>query len=63
MRFLVDECTRPSVAQWLRAQGYGVVSVCEQERGLEDVSVLALAVREASRNRCLASNHAIILSI
>ncbi len=46
MRFLVDECTGPSVARWLRVQGHDVVSVYEQARGLDDASVLALAVRE-----------------
>lgn len=34
MRFLVDECTGPSVARWLREQGYDVFSVYEQARGL-----------------------------
>jgi predicted nuclease of predicted toxin-antitoxin system len=46
MRFLVDECTGPSVARWLREQGYDVFSVYEQARGLDDASVMALAVRE-----------------
>ncbi|MFN3690887.1 MAG: DUF5615 family PIN-like protein [Fimbriimonadales bacterium] len=46
MRFLVDECTGPSVARWLQAQGHDVVSIYEQARGLDDASVLALAVRE-----------------
>lgn len=39
MRFLVDECTGPSVARWLREQGHNVVSVYEQMRGLDDASV------------------------
>ena len=33
MRFLVDECTGPAVARWLRQQGYEVFSVYEQARG------------------------------
>ncbi len=32
MRFLVDECTGPVVAQWLREQGYDVFSVFEESR-------------------------------
>ncbi len=36
MRFLVDECTGPAVAKWLRQQGYEVFSVYEQARGIDD---------------------------
>lgn len=36
MRFLVDECTEPAVAKWLRQQGYEVFSVYEQARGIDD---------------------------
>jgi predicted nuclease of predicted toxin-antitoxin system len=46
MRFLVDECTGPSVARWLREQGHDVFSVYEQARGLDDASVMELAARE-----------------
>ncbi|MEN3002130.1 MAG: DUF5615 family PIN-like protein [Armatimonadota bacterium] len=46
MRFLVDECTGPSVARWLREQGHDVFSVYEQARGLDDATVMELAVRE-----------------
>jgi predicted nuclease of predicted toxin-antitoxin system len=46
MRFLVDECTGPSVARWLREQGHDVFSVFEQARGLDDESVMELAARE-----------------
>ncbi len=46
MRFLVDECTGPSVARWLREQGYDVVSVYEQARGADDAAVLKMAVAE-----------------
>jgi|AFSR01.1.fsa_nt_gi hypothetical protein len=35
MRFLVDECTGPAVAQWLRAQKHEVFSVYEEARGME----------------------------
>ncbi|AGP38429.1 DUF5615 family PIN-like protein [Sorangium cellulosum] len=53
MRFLVDECTGPRVASWLRDQQHDVFSVYEGARGLDDASVLAMAVRE---NRILITN-------
>ncbi len=33
MRFLVDECTGPAVARWLRDQSHEVFSVYEGARG------------------------------
>jgi predicted nuclease of predicted toxin-antitoxin system len=36
MRFLVDECTGPAVATWLRDNGYETFSVYEQARGASD---------------------------
>lgn len=47
MRFLVDECTGPAVARWLRAQGYEVFSVYDEARGLDDESVLRKAFAES----------------
>lgn len=46
MRFLVDECTGPTVAQWLRDQGYEVFSIYEDQRGLSDEAILEKAHRE-----------------
>jgi len=46
MRFLVDECAGPTVAQWLRGQGHDVFSVYEQARGIDDETVLRRAVGE-----------------
>lgn len=46
MRFLVDECTGPAVALWLRAQGHEVLSIYDSARGLDDDSVIALALAE-----------------
>jgi predicted nuclease of predicted toxin-antitoxin system len=43
MRFLVDECTGPAVARWLRAQGHEVYSVYEQARGLGDDQIIERA--------------------
>lgn len=34
MRFLVDECTGPAVARWLRNQQHEVFSVYEEARRL-----------------------------
>jgi len=34
MRFLVDECTGPTVAEWLRNQKHEVFSVFEEARGM-----------------------------
>jgi predicted nuclease of predicted toxin-antitoxin system len=46
MRFLVDECTGPAVAQWLIVQGHEVFSVYDQARGISDEEVLAKAFQE-----------------
>ena len=46
MRFLVDECTGPRVAQWLRDQGHEVFSVYEEARGLDDSAILSKAFSE-----------------
>ncbi len=46
MRFLVDECTGPAVAQWLRDQSHEVFSVFEEARGMADDSILAKAYSE-----------------
>ncbi len=53
MRFLVDECTGPSVARWLRDQGHDVFSVYEEARGTDDDSVIQ---RAATENRILVTN-------
>ncbi len=46
MRFLVDECTGPKVAAWLRGQGHEVFSVFEEARGVEDDEVISKAYAE-----------------
>lgn len=53
MRFLVDECTGPAVARWLRGQGHDVFSVYEQARGIDDDEVIQKAFEE---NRILITN-------
>lgn len=46
MRFLVDECTGPAVAAWLRAQQHEVYSVYDEARGLADAEILQKAYAE-----------------
>jgi predicted nuclease of predicted toxin-antitoxin system len=46
MRFLVDECTGPAVARWLKGRGFVVFSVYDQARGLDDEAVLQKAFSE-----------------
>lgn len=47
MRFLVDECTGPAVARWLRDQAHAVFSVYEESRGMLDDEILTKAHSEA----------------
>ena len=46
MRFLVDECTGPAVADWLRAQNHEVFSVYDEARGLDDEAIIQKAYSE-----------------
>ncbi len=46
MKFLVDECTGPAVATWLRKEGYEVFSVFDEARGLGDDKILAKSYAE-----------------
>jgi predicted nuclease of predicted toxin-antitoxin system len=46
MRFLVDECTGPAVARWLRQRNHAVFSVYEQARGMEDDQIIQKAFDE-----------------
>lgn len=46
MRFLVDECMGPAVAQWLRQEKHDVFSVYEQARGMDDDAVIQKAFAE-----------------
>ncbi|MBS4028312.1 MAG: DUF5615 family PIN-like protein [Ignavibacteriales bacterium] len=53
MRFLVDECTGPYVAEWLRAQHHNIFSVFDDARGLDDDDILQKANED---NRVLITN-------
>jgi predicted nuclease of predicted toxin-antitoxin system len=46
MRFLVDECTGPSAATWLRERGYEVYSVFDEVPGTDDLTILQKAWQE-----------------
>jgi predicted nuclease of predicted toxin-antitoxin system len=46
MRFLVDECTGPAVARWLREKGYSVFSVYDEARGLKDEKIIEKVFEE-----------------
>ncbi|MCU0914342.1 MAG: DUF5615 family PIN-like protein [Planctomycetes bacterium] len=53
MRFLVDECTGPAVAKWLRQHNHDVVSVYEQAQGAPDDTVIQSAAED---DRILITN-------
>ena len=46
MRFLVDECAGPRLAEWLREQGHEVFSVYGESSGISDDEVLTKAAQE-----------------
>ena len=46
MRFIVDECTGPAVARWLRQQQHEVFSVYEDARGMDDDDIVHKAYAE-----------------
>ena len=46
MRLLVDECTGPAVARWLREHQHEVFSVYEQARGMDDDDIIQKAFDE-----------------
>lgn len=46
MRFLVDECTGPTVAEWLRGRGHEIFSVFDEARGAQDDEVIQKAYGE-----------------
>ncbi|CAN5183802.1 hypothetical protein BH09DEP1_BH09DEP1_4600 [soil metagenome] len=46
MKFMVDECVGPTVAQWLKSEGHDVVSSYDAMLGFADDEVLKKALRE-----------------
>ncbi|MCX9014872.1 MAG: DUF5615 family PIN-like protein [Candidatus Methanoperedens sp.] len=53
MRFLVDECTGPTVTKWLRQQNHDVISVFDEIKGADDKEVIHKANEQ---NRILITN-------
>jgi uncharacterized protein with PIN domain len=43
MRFLVDECTGPAVAHWLRLQNHDVVSVFDDFKEIKEKRTSVIA--------------------
>jgi predicted nuclease of predicted toxin-antitoxin system len=48
VKFIVDECTGPAVARWLRSEGHEVISVFEDYRGMDDDEIIKKALAEES---------------
>ncbi len=46
MRFLVDECTGPGVAQWLKTNKHEVFSVYQETPGITDEAIIRKALLE-----------------
>ena len=56
MRFLVDECTGPAVAGWLRDNGHDIFSVFDEARGMADDDIIRKALSgNWILNNCLNS--------
>ena len=53
MKFIVDECTGPKVANWLSSLSYDLFSVPLQGRGMKDLQILEKANLE---NRIIITN-------
>jgi predicted nuclease of predicted toxin-antitoxin system len=48
MRFIVDKCTGPAVAAWLRGQKHEVFSVYDQARDMDDDDIIRKAFTKRS---------------
>lgn len=53
MKFLVDECVGPTVAHWLKQNGYDAISIYDDLPGISDDLVLKKALLE---NRILITS-------
>jgi len=53
MKFMVDECTGPGVASWLRNQDHDVFSVFDEARGMDDEGIITKALED---DRILITN-------
>jgi len=43
---MVDECTGPKVAKWLKSKGHEVYSIYDEARGMTDERIIAKANKE-----------------
>jgi len=43
IKFLVDECTGPNVALWLKSQGFITISIYDEFQGKKDFDILKMA--------------------
>lgn len=46
MKFIVDECTGPTVAKWLVSEGYDILSISLERKGISDKEILKIALTE-----------------
>jgi predicted nuclease of predicted toxin-antitoxin system len=46
MRFLVDACTGPTTAQWLRTNQHEVFSIYDEAPAMDDVAIIQKATTE-----------------
>ncbi len=46
MRFMIDECVGPTIAEWLKLMGHDVISSYDAMRGFADDEVLKKACHE-----------------
>ena len=46
MRFIVDECAEPVVAQWLRKHNHEVFSIFDAARGMEHEKIIRKAIKD-----------------
>lgn len=53
MKFLVDECVGPTVAEWLKKNNYDAISIYDYMPGIDDNTVLDKAFSE---NRILITS-------
>ena len=49
MRFLVDECTGPAVARWLRQQDHYVIPVYDEMKGVDDKEIIHTSVLSVTK--------------
>jgi len=46
IKFIIDECTGPIVANWLGKEGFQVLSIYDQMRGIKNFEIISIAQNE-----------------